>query len=85
MTDQTKELVGVLYDTALLSSGYDLSEPTELSRRVVKMISKALEVENEAIEEIEEPEEPEEHDNEENIETASFEAEFEQDPAHEDL
>eukprot|EP01129_Flabellula_baltica_P000946 TRINITY_DN10879_c0_g1_i1.p1 TRINITY_DN10879_c0_g1~~TRINITY_DN10879_c0_g1_i1.p1 ORF type:complete len:732 (+),score=221.38 TRINITY_DN10879_c0_g1_i1:21-2216(+) len=60
VTDETVELIHVLYDTALLGSGYTLEEPAGLTGRVTNLLSISLGVENEPIEELEEPEEIEE-------------------------
>jgi len=60
--DQTEDAANVLYDTAVLNSGFGLEKPKDLTDRVLKMVAKNLnvdpdaEVEEEVFEEVEEEE-----------------------------
>jgi len=65
-SDATKDAADVLYDTAVLNSGFVLEKPKDLTERVLRMVSKNLdvdpdeEVEEEVFEEEEVVEEEEE-------------------------
>jgi molecular chaperone HtpG len=48
----TQDLVRLLYDTALLTSGFTLDDPSIYARRVTKMISLGLSLDTEDVEEI---------------------------------
>eukprot|EP01123_Difflugia_compressa_P000885 TRINITY_DN10_c0_g2_i1.p1 TRINITY_DN10_c0_g2~~TRINITY_DN10_c0_g2_i1.p1 ORF type:complete len:797 (-),score=209.33 TRINITY_DN10_c0_g2_i1:128-2518(-) len=60
--DDTRDVAHVLYDTAVLNSGYALTEPADLTGRINRMMSTSLEVdpdaqiEEEQIEELEDEE-----------------------------
>jgi len=47
-----QDLVRLLYDTALLTSGFTLDDPSIYARRVTKMISLGLSLDTEDIEEV---------------------------------
>jgi len=69
-SDATKDAANVLYDTAVLNSGYVLEKPKDLTERVLRMVSKNLDVDpdveveeevfEEDVEEVEEVEDTEE-------------------------
>merc|ERR1712224_6777 len=62
----------VLFQTALIESGYDIAEPTALVNRVYRLMSKQLGVDPDApLKEVEVPEEEEEAEEEEAEEEAS--------------
>merc|ERR1712022_25515 len=64
----------VLFQTALIESGYDISDPTALVNRVYRLMSKELGVDPDApLKEVEVPEEEEEAEEEEAEEEASSE------------
>jgi len=62
----------VLFQTALIESGYDIADPTALVNRVYRLMSKELGVDPDApLKEVEVPEEEEEAEEEEPEEEAS--------------
>merc|ERR1712167_46430 len=66
----------VLFQTALLESGYDVSDPTSLVNRVYRLMSKELGVDPDApLSEVEIPEEEEEEAEEEDSEASESEDE----------
>jgi len=41
-TDDTKDLVALMYDTAVITSGYALSDPIQVGQRLNKIIAQSL-------------------------------------------
>jgi len=60
----TEDIANVLYDTAVLNSGYGLEKPQDLTSRLLKLVSSNLQIDpNEEVEEeVFEEEEPEEEE-----------------------
>merc|ERR1711981_1325086 len=70
----------VLFQTALLESGYEIADPSALVSRVFRLMSKELGVDPDApIKEIEVPDEPEEESEDEDKEEDDKEEEAEDD------
>merc|ERR1712167_554295 len=70
----------VLFQTALLESGYDVSDPTSLVNRVYRLMSKELGVDPDApLSEVEIPEEEEEEAEEEDTDASEEDGESEKD------
>merc|ERR1711957_626338 len=69
-----KDTAHVLFQTALIESGYEIADPSALVRRVYKLMSKELGVDPDApLREIEVPEDDEEEEAEEEEEEAEEE------------
>jgi len=88
--DGTKDVAHVLYDTAVLNSGYALNEPKDLTGRINKMMATSMEIDPEAeIEEeiFEEDTEDEVSDDEEPDDEPDINQfdEFEEQLEHEEL
>merc|ERR1719387_820640 len=76
----------VLFQTALIESGYDISDPTALVNRVYRLMSKELGVDPDApLTEVEIPEEEEEEAEEEDSDASESEDEGEKDGEKEEL
>jgi len=85
--DATEDVANLLYDTAVLNSGFGLENPKDLTERVLKMVSKNLKVDpNAEVEEevFEEEEEAEEEPEEEEAEDVVFDIDEEED-VHDEL
>merc|ERR1712046_137887 len=80
---KAKDTAETLFQTAMIESGYEISDPADLAQRVYKLMSMQLGVDpNEAVKEIELPEEEEEADTTEETEEEG-EAEAEEDSEEE--
>merc|ERR1712176_1565414 len=67
-----KDTAAVLFQTALIESGYEIADPSALVNRVYRLMSKELGVDPDApLKEVEVPEEEEEAEEEESEEEAS--------------
>merc|ERR1711862_813764 len=76
----------VLFQTALIESGYEIADPSALVSRVYRLMSKELGVDPDApIKEIEVPDEPEEEAEEEDAEEEEEEAEEDEKAEKEEL
>merc|ERR1719310_1565448 len=76
----------VLFQTALIESGYDIADPTALVNRVYRLMSKELGVDPDApLKEVEVPEEEEEAEEEEEEDKDDSEDEEEEDKKKEEL
>merc|ERR1712185_741839 len=76
----------VLFQTALIESGYDISDPTALVNRVYRLMSKELGVDPDApLTEVEIPEEEEEEAEEEDSDASESEEEDKNDGEKEEL
>jgi len=66
-SEVSEDAANVLYDTAVLNSGYGLENPKDLTERVLRMVANNLEVDPDAevVEEVFEDEEEEEEEDEE--------------------
>jgi len=82
--DKTNDVAHVLYDTAVLNSGYALTEPSELTGRINKMMATSMEIDPDAVaeEEVFEEEVEDEVEEDENDLENDFEQEFDE---HEEL
>jgi len=82
--DKTKDVAHVLYDTAVLNSGYALTEPSELTGRINKMMANSMEIDPDEVaeEEVFEEEVEDEVEEDENDLENDFEQEFDE---HEEL
>jgi len=55
--DSTADIANVLYDTAVLNSGFGLGEPADLTQRITRMVGNFLQIDpSESVEDTEEPE-----------------------------
>merc|ERR1711972_797153 len=80
-----KDTAQVLFQTALIESGYDIADASALVNRVYRLMSKELGVDPDApLEEIEVPEEEEEAEEEEKDEDDDDDDEADEDEAAED-
>merc|ERR1712003_25566 len=76
----------VLFQTALIQSGYDIADPSALVNRVYRLMSKELGVDPDApLKEIEVPEEEEEEAEDDKEESDDAEDKDEEDEKKEDL
>merc|ERR1712129_319166 len=81
-----KDTAQVLFQTALIESGYELSDSSALVNRVYRLMSKELGVDPDApLTEVEVPEEEEAEEEEEEKEEEDTEEEAKEDEAKEDL
>merc|ERR1711877_74724 len=81
-----KDTAQVLFQTALIESGYEIADPSALVNRVYRLMSKELGVDPDApLTEVEVPEEEEEAEEEEEKEEEETEEETKEDEAKEDL
>merc|ERR1711877_70516 len=81
-----KDTAQVLFQTALIESGYELADASALVNRVYRLMSKELGVDPDApLTEVEVPEEEEEAEEEEEKEEEETEEETKEDEAKEDL
>jgi len=63
--DQAEDVAHMLFDTALMNSGFEMENPKEFSARMYRLMQKGLSLDSlELLEEIEIPEEPEEEEEE---------------------
>jgi len=78
-SDALKDVANILYDTAVLNSGFVLEKPKDLTDRVLRMVAKNLEVDLDAKVEEEEFEEEEEveQEGEEEVKEEEVKAEVE--------
>jgi heat shock protein beta len=84
--EATKDIANVLYDSAVLNSGYGLEKPQDLTNRLLKLVSSNLQIDpNEEVEEeVFEEEEPEEEELDEDVEDDEDEEEKKEEE-HEEL
>merc|ERR1719387_265443 len=74
--DKAKGTAEMLFQTAMIESGYEMSDPSDLANRVYKLMSQQLGVDpDEPVREIELPEDEEEADTTEETEEESSEEE----------
>jgi molecular chaperone HtpG len=53
--NSVKDLIYLLYDTTLLSSGFTQKDPVKFSERILKLISLGLDVDSNPTEDLEQP------------------------------
>merc|ERR1719396_337192 len=77
--DVAKSTAETLFQTALIESGFEISDPTDLASRIYKLMSKSLGVDPEApVTDIELPEDEEEEEPEKEEEESKDEEEKEE-------
>merc|ERR1711879_927626 len=81
-----KDTAQVLFQTALIESGYDIADPSALVNRVYRLMSKELGVDPDApLKEVEVPEEEEEAEEEDDKEGGDEEEEEEKSEAKDEM